>query len=103
MRGIKAKISFDSSNILNIVLFIVNSLTYQSYITVAMLTIYSIHLRLNAITNFLKTLQKNESYRGRKFVLEKIKIAAILVDKSCDILEAVKVCYSVNNIYYILH
>lgn len=85
-----------------IIILSVNSVTYQSFVIVQMLIIYLVYLRLVAIDDFLKQPEANGKVLNTEIILNKVKIAAILVDKICDALEAIKVCYTMNNIYYIL-
>lgn len=81
--------------------FLINAVTYQIYTSVYMVTVYAVYLSLTIVNDFLA--DAFESKNDSKEVLRKLKIVANLVDKVCDSLEPIKICFTVNLTIYVLH
>lgn len=78
--------------------FILTNLCYQIYCAGFILTLYTIHSRLAIMTNFLQKHEKENT----ESLEERVKFAAIFVDKICEVLEATKFCFAFNNTTYLL-
>lgn len=93
--SIKEQMRLDS---VTVILYCVNSLTYQNYTIGYMLTIYVIYFRLSLVRRFLETLEGKDLK-----IKHDLKNVALIVDRICDSLESTKFGYTINTVVYILH
>lgn len=85
-------------NIFDGVLFAINSLSYQNYLVGYMVCIYTIYFRLFHIRKYI---EHSEPIKNN--LEQDLKGVASLVDKICDSLDCLKVCYTINTVIYLSH
>lgn len=88
------------SDLLSAILFPINALAAQNNSLAYMLTIYSIYHQLSLLNEFLRILASDELKSDRDIDIE-MRLVARIVDKLCDILETLKIVFSVSNIIYV--
>lgn len=77
-----------------------NAATLQNNSIVYMLILYVVLEQLRAINEFVNQLKSNQV---KQVSANDIRTIAILIQKVSDTLESIKMCYTINNIIYIVH
>lgn len=84
----------------NAFVFIFNTLTYQNYLVGYMIMIYTIYFSLFLVRKFIEQLSLETNNANAS---QGLKDVAIIVDRICDSLDSLKVCYSINTVVYLTH
>lgn len=99
LRPVRSKLS---PNVTKGTVFGISALLFQNSAVVYMITLYAIYYRLCLANEFLAKLN-NDKKISEKDVVKKVKNISAFIDKICDTLELMKICYSIKLIAYALH
>lgn len=83
------------------VVFGINLLTYIIYMNIYMISIYMVYFRLRNVNEFMKKIENARENANEKEFREMLNTIAIIVDKICDVLDSIKICYTVNSLTFI--
>lgn len=86
--------------ILTGLILIWNAISYQSYLVGYMVIVYTIYFRLFLIRKFI---EKQFLDKENELSIKNLKSVASLVDRVCDSLDSLKICYSINTVVYLIH
>lgn len=79
-----------------------NTVGFLSYAYVYFMLIYSIYFRLNILSKFVDELGSDERKSDNE-VSKALRTVSIIVDKFCDLLETIKLCYTISTVIFIFH
>lgn len=82
-----------------IILYSINTLSYQNQSVVLMYSLYAFHFKLKRLGDYLEKLDKNQ----KQWDVELLKRLSILIDEFCGGLESVKICFTITFVVNILH
>lgn len=87
------------SNTFNGSLFAVNVAFFQNNAVAYMVIVYMLYSRLSSIRRYLNALDS----KSHEMILPTLNEISFLVDKICDTLDLMKICYTIKLLGYVLH
>jgi hypothetical protein len=76
---------------------------YQNFFIGFILTIYAVYVFLDAIDDRLNTILEQSTQMHENELMYSLKCIRIIVDKICDVLEDIKLGYSINTIGFMMY
>lgn len=99
---IKDEIAASTNDIFKPLMFTLNILFFQGYIVMYMMIIYLTYSRLSLIRRYFETFI-NDRKSAPKEVVESLMRISVFMDRICDTLDLMKICYTTGLVFYLTH